>query len=125
MPRGAANFPAVASPDFAMSEPRSVYARDEPIRERHRTQDRICRYRQGKFVNLWIVAKTVIADFAQALTGSPRVDVAMLRRTNKNTDFLEIFASLQFQQLDFASQFAVEQYLTMMITVLPFDSDRS
>ncbi len=65
-------------------------------------------YRQGEFDQLWIVSASEVADFAGALTQSPRVDAAMMRGTGHCMDFHRISAAFQMQQLGFALQCGVE-----------------
>lgn len=65
-------------------------------------------YRQAENDKLWIVDQDQVDGFAAALTGSPRVDAAMVRATGHCMDFHHIGAALHVQQIGFALQCAAE-----------------
>lgn len=65
-------------------------------------------YRQAEVDRLWIVDESEVSGFARALTGSPRVDAAMMQGTGHCMDFHRIGEALHLQQLGFALQCAAE-----------------
>ena len=65
-------------------------------------------YRQGEGDNLWQVDEGEVRAFAAALTGSSRVDAAMLRGTGHCLDFHLVGAAFQLVQLAFALQCGAE-----------------
>jgi pimeloyl-ACP methyl ester carboxylesterase len=61
-------------------------------------------YRQGEFDHLWIVDQDEVSGFGRALSGSARVDAAMIKGTGHCMDFHRVGAAFQLQQLGFALQ---------------------